>query len=188
MGLAPYLDGRFFVVSARAPLTLGPGMYGWYHVVLDPIAPVINAEEAEASRRLILTFIREAVEAYGADPHRVYLLGFSQGAILSLWLGLTHPEAVAGIVAMSGWLPPEALRGMAPPGALRGLPILVVHGTKDPVLPIHHGRATRDRLAALPVALTYREYPIGHHVSEESLSEVAAWLRRQLDAPHGGNV
>ncbi len=183
MGLAPSLDGRFFLVSARAPLVLGPGMYGWYHVVLDPIAPIINAEEAEASRRLLLTFIDEAVRAHGTDPHRVYLLGFSQGAIMSLWLALTRPDTLAGVVAMSGWLPPEALPGMAPAEAMRGLPILVVHGTDDPVLRIHHGRATRDRLAALPVALTYREYPIGHYVSEESLAEVAAWLRQRLDEP-----
>lgn len=183
MGLAPYLDDRFFLVSARAPLTLGPGMYGWYHVVLDPVAPVINAEEAEASRRLLLTFIDEAVSMYGCDPHRVYLLGFSQGAIMGLWLALTRPDILAGVVAMSGWIPPEVLPGTAPAEAMRGLPLLVVHGTDDPVLPIHHGRATRDRLAALPVALTYREYPIGHHISEESLAEVAAWLRQRLNEP-----
>ncbi len=183
MGLAPHLDGRFFLVSARAPVTLGPGMYGWYHVVLDPNAPVINADEAEASRRLLLTFIDEAVRAYGADPRRVYLLGFSQGAIMSLWLALTRPATVAGVVAMSGWIPPQALPGMAPAEAMRGLPILVVHGTEDPVLPIHHGRATRDRLAALPVALVYREYPMGHQISDESLAEVAGWLRQRLDEP-----
>lgn len=183
MGLAPYLDDRFFLVSARAPVTLGPGMYGWYHVVLDPNAPVINADEAETSRRLLLTFIDEAVRAYEADPYRVYLLGFSQGAIMSLWLALTRPDVPAGVVAMSGWIPPQVIPGMAAAEAMRGLPILVIHGTEDPIMPIHHGRATRDRLAALPVALTYREYPMGHQLSEESLAKVAGWLKQRLDEP-----
>jgi len=183
IGLGPNLDGRFFIVSARAPLSLGPGMYGWFHVMLDPVAPVINPDEAERSRQLLLQFIDEAAQAYGLDIHRVYLLGFSQGAIMSLSLALTRPDKLAGVVAMSGRILPEVLPRAAPPAAMRGLPVLVVHGTEDPVLPVHHGRAARDQLSALPVALTYREYPIGHYVSEESLADVTAWLRQRLDEP-----
>lgn len=183
MGLAPYLDGRFFIVSARAPLVLGPGMYGWFHVMLDPVAPVINPDEAERSRVLLLRFIDEVIAAHGVDPQRIYLLGFSQGAIMSLSLVLTHPERLAGVAAMSGRILPEVLPKMAPPDAMRGLPMLVVHGSDDPILPVHHGRAARDILAALPVALTYREYAMGHYVSEESLADVAAWLRARLDEP-----
>jgi len=183
MGLAPYLDGRFFIVSARAPLVLGPGMYGWFHVMLDPVAPVINPDEAERSRVLLLRFIDEVIAAHGVDPQRIYLLGFSQGAIMSLSLVLTHPERLAGVAAMSGRILPEVLPKMAPPDAMRGLPILVVHGSDDPILPVHHGRAARDILAALPVALTYREYAMGHYVSEESLADVAAWLRVRLGEP-----
>ena len=183
IGLAPYLDGRFFIISARAPVELGPGMYGWFHVMLDPVTPVINPDEAERSRLILLQFINEATQAYGSDPHRVYLLGFSQGAIMSLSIALTRPDTLAGVVGMSGRILPEVLPHAAPPEAMRGLPVLIVHGTEDPVLPIQHGRAARDLLSALPVSLTYREYPIGHYVSEESLAEVAAWLRDRLDEP-----
>lgn len=180
--LAPYLDSRFFNVSARAPITLGPGMYGWFHLILDPFQPVINPEEAEQSRQILIRFIDEVVDAYGVDPQRVYLLGFSQGAIMSLGIALTRPDKVAGVVAMSGRILPEVLPLIASKEALRGLPIFVAHGIDDPILPIHHGRATRDRLAALPVALTYREYPMGHHVTEESLQDAAAWLTARLDS------
>lgn len=183
MGLAPYLDDRFFVVSARAPVTLAPGMYGWFEVQLDPDNPVINPEQAEASRKTLIRFLGELPDAYGTDPQRAYLLGFSQGAIMSLSVLLTRPDLVAGVVAMSGRILPEVLPKMAPPEALRGIPVLVVHGVDDPILPIHHARATRDRLARLPLDLTYREYPMGHQVSEESLADVAAWLRRRLDEP-----
>lgn len=181
IGLAPYLDGRFCIVSARAPLALGPGMYAWFDVQLDPDAPVIKPEQAESSREILIRFIGELADAYGTDPRQVYLLGFSQGAIISLSVLLTRPDLLAGVVAMSGRILPEVLPRMAPSEAMRGIPVMVVHGIADPVLPVHHGRAIRDRLSALPVDLTYREYMMGHQVSEESLADVAAWLRARLD-------
>ena len=182
MGLAPSLDPRFLIVSARGPVTLAPGMYAWFQVLLDPNNPVINPDQAEASRRTILRFIAEAVDAYRADAARVFLMGFSQGAIMSLSVALTEPSVVSGVVAMSGRLLPEVLPLLAPPEALRGLPILLQHGTADPVLPIQHGRTARDRLATLPVELTYREYAMGHQVTAESLADAASWLRARLEA------
>lgn len=182
MGLAPSLDPRFHIVSARAPIVLGPGAYAWFHVEFTSTGPVIIPEEAEASRLTLLHFIAELVEGYGLDATRVYLLGFSQGAIISLSVALTEPKKLAGVVAMSGRILPEVLPRMAPPEALVGLPILVVHGLADPLLGIQYGRASRDRLSALPVALTYREYPMGHEVTAESLADVTAWLRDRLDA------
>ncbi len=181
MGLAPYLDPRFYIISARAPTVLAPGAYAWFHVEFTPTGPVIDPREAEASRVTLLRFVDELIESYRVDPRRVYLLGFSQGAIISLSLALTEPKKLAGVVAMSGRILPEVLPRMAPAEAMMGLPILVVHGTADPVLGIEYGRAARDRLAALPVSLTYREYPIGHQVTEESLADVGAWLRDRLD-------
>ncbi len=183
MGLAPYLDPRFLIVSARGPVTLAPGMYAWFQVLLDPDNPIINSAQAESSRQTLVRFIREAVDAYQADAGRVFLMGFSQGAIMSLSVSLTAPSLIAGVVAMSGRLLPEVLPLLASPEALRGLPILLVHGTEDSVLPIQHGRAARDRLASLPVDLRYREYAMAHEVSAESLAEVTAWLRAQLDHP-----
>lgn len=179
--LAPHLDERFFIVSARAPNTLAPGMYAWFEVQLDPNNPIINPEQAEQSRQILIRFIDELVETYDVDPQRVFLMGFSQGAIMSLSVLLTRPDEVSGVVAMSGRVLPEILPNMAPPEALRGIPILVVHGTADPILPVHHGRKIRDVLAQLPVELTYKEYPMGHQVTTETLADVSAWLRLQLD-------
>lgn len=181
--LAPYLDPRFFVVSARAPITLAPGMYAWFEVQLDPVRPIINPQQAESSREKLLTFIDKAIETYRIDPLRVYLMGFSQGAIMSLAVALTSPEKVAGVVAMSGRVLPETAPHIAAPEALRDLPIFVAHGTEDQVLPIHHGRAARELLQRLPVALTYREYPMGHQISDQSLADIAGWLTQRLDEP-----
>lgn len=179
--LAPALDPRFLILSLRAPNVLGPQSYAWFTFTPSPTVNRINAEQAEASRQLLLRFIPEAVAAYGADPARVYLMGFSQGAIMSASVALTRPDLVAGAVLMSGRILPEIQPLRAQPDALRGLPIFVAHGTRDIVLPIAHGRASRDTLAALPVALTYREYDMPHTITDASLTDIAAWLTARLN-------
>lgn len=178
--LAPYLDARFCVVSVRAPLPLSWGGWAWFPLIFTSEGPSADLAEARQSQEITETFIGEAVAAYGLDPARVYLLGFSQGAITALGLALTRPERVAGVVAMSGMLPPLPDAARAAPSALAGLPILAVHGTADSVLPVARGRALRDALSSLPVALTYQEYPMAHTVTEESLTDVAAWLTERL--------
>ena len=180
-GLAPFLDERFLIISVRAPNTLGPGSYAWFEADFTPQGPVINPIQAEASRKTLIAFLNEAVTSYGADPKGVYLMGFSQGAIMSASVALTQPELVAGAVLMSGRILPEIQPLIASSEELTGLPFLVVHGTADMVLPISHGRASRDLLSTLPVDLTYHEYPMGHEVSQESLSDVTTWLTEQLD-------
>jgi phospholipase/carboxylesterase len=179
--LAPAFDPRFLVLSVRSPLVLGPTSFAWFHVSFTAQGPVIVREEAEAGWRTIARFVDEAVAAYGADPARVFLAGFSQGAIMSLATLLTSPEKVAGVAAMSGRLLPEVLPHLAPAEALAGKPVLVVHGTADEKLGIHFARSARERLEGLPVALTYRELEMGHAVTPESLGETARWLAARLD-------
>jgi phospholipase/carboxylesterase len=182
MALEPYLDERFLIVSARAPHAYGWGGYAWFEIEWLPNGIAIDRDQAASSRELIIRFIGEAAAAYGADPARVYLLGFSQGAMMSGWVALARPELVAGTVLMSGRIPDEVRDQIAAPERLAGKPFLVVHGALDPVLPIQNGRASRDILQRLPVDLTYREYPIGHEVSPQSLADVVAWLSEHLDA------
>ena len=179
--LAPYLDERFLVVSARAPFALDYGGYGWFRIEFTPRGMAADNEQAKESLRLLPGFVDELVGAYGADARRVYLMGFSQGAMMSLALVLTRPEKVAGVVAMSGRLPRQVVESEPDRDALKGKPFLVTHGLYDPVLPVENGRAVRDHLAALPVELTYREYPMQHEVSAESLRDVAGWLTKRLD-------
>jgi phospholipase/carboxylesterase len=180
-GLVPFLNRRFLIISVRAPITLGPGSYAWFEVDFTPQGPVIQMEQVEASFNTLITFLKEAITAYDADPKQVYLLGFSQGAIMSASVALIQPELVAGAVLMSGRIPSEIRPLIASHEELSGLPFLVVHGTADIVLPITYGRDSRELLSSLPVDLTYHEYPMGHEVSQESLRDVTTWLTEQLD-------
>jgi phospholipase/carboxylesterase len=180
--LAPYLDERFLIVSARAPVSMGPGSYGWFNIEFTSRGMLADIEQAKKSLRALPPFLDELAEAYAADARRVYLLGFSQGAMMSLALVLTEPERIAGAVLMSGRFPAQALEHEPDAHALTGKPFIVTHGLYDPVLPISEGRAVREKLAQLAVELTYREYPMGHEVSLESLKDVSAWLSRKLDS------
>jgi phospholipase/carboxylesterase len=180
IGLAPDLDGRFFCVSARAPFELGEDAYAWFHVKYGADGTVIRPDEAESSRILLVKFVDELVSSYGLDAKKVFLMGFSQGAIMCLSVALTRPDKVAGIVAMSGRLLPEVLPLVAEVEALTSLPVFVAHGTMDGVLPIGQGRSARDKLSDLSVDLDYREYPMGHEISKESLGDVAGWLSKRL--------
>jgi phospholipase/carboxylesterase len=180
-GLAPYLDPRFLIVSARAPYTLMHGSYAWFEIDWTANGMTIDPAQADASRKLVTEFIGAATGAYGADPSRIYLCGFSQGAILSSSVALTTPELVAGTVLMSGRVPDELKSLIAPAARLANKPFLVLHGVYDTVLPIQNGRASRAILEKLPIELTYREYPMAHEVSAESLADVTTWLTARLD-------
>jgi phospholipase/carboxylesterase len=179
--LAPEFDSRFVVVSVRSPLVLGPNAFGWFRVTFTAQGPVIVAEEAEAGWKLLVQFIDEATVAYDADPERVFLAGFSQGGIMALATLLTAPEKVAGAAVMSGRLLPEVLPHAASAEALRGKPALIVHGEADEKLGIHLARWAREQLASFPVELTYRELPMGHAITAESLEVVTSWLKQALD-------
>jgi phospholipase/carboxylesterase len=186
LGLAPSLDGRHLIVSARAPVVLAPGSYAWFRLDMTPEGMVADLAQARRSLEMLPGFIDELVEAYGTDAGATYLAGFSQGAMMSLALMLTRPERVAGVAAMSGRLPAPLPGGGANRAALEGLPVIVTHGLYDPLLPVEGARETRRYLEGLPVRLTYREYPMAHEVSLESLRDVAAWLSDALDARAGG--
>lgn len=178
--LAGAFDPRFVVISARAPITLESFSFAWLHVTFTPEGPVIDAQEAAAAWAGVTRFIDEAVEAYDVDPTRVFIAGFSQGGIVALAVMLTAPEKVAGVVCMSGRLPPEVLPHVAPSSRLRGKPVLIVHGRDDDTLGVEYGRAAYETLKALPLATEYREFPIGHLTTDESLSTVSAWLAARL--------
>lgn len=182
VALQPHLDPRFFVVSAQAPYEyMFPGGYSWFGLQILPGNQVkIDVEQLRQSRDKLVAFVDEVTEAYGTDPKRVYLLGFSQGSMMSYGVLATAPEKLAGIVAMSGRYLPDLI-GDVDEEKVRDFPILVTHGTHDDVLPVEHGRLTRDALLALPVKLQYKEYPMGHEVSLESIRDVRNWLTDRLN-------
>jgi phospholipase/carboxylesterase len=180
LALSPELDPRFFVVSPRAPYPWEGIGYAWYE--LDAPAQA-NPDTFSHSLALLQLFIEKLHTAYPVDPKRLYLLGFSQGAMMSNALTLTSPERVAGAVLLSGFQPALDSSSLNRE-AVRDKPFFVAHGTLDPLLGVELGRKVRETLAALGADVTYREYAMGHQIIAPELADFDSWLRARLDGMH----
>lgn len=179
--LAGELDPRLFTVSARGPVRFPYGGYAWYD--LDPRGVGFpGADSLGHTLDLLDRFIDEILATYPIQSERLYVAGFSMGSAMSATLALLFPDRIAGAMVLSGYVPTEA--GL--PYRLEqaaGHPFFEAHGTFDQVIPIEWGHRSREYLAGTGVDLTYREYPIGHEISQRELQDVSAWLTGVLDRP-----
>jgi len=116
----------------------------------------------------------------GVRQDRLVLAGFSQGGALALYAGLRQPERLAGILALSTYLPMQATLDAERHPANAAVPIFMAHGTDDPVVGMALATHSRDHLLSLGYAVDWRTYPMGHQVSSEELADVRAWLLRVL--------
>ena len=184
--LAPYLDERLLVVSARAPLMLMPGSYAWFEIGFyqdedGQTQIAVDPRQAALSGATVAEFVAAAASAYGADPARVMVGGFSQGASMAAVAALTRPDLASAVAVLSGIVPSDLLDAIPQPEKLAGKPFLVAHGTDDAVVPVAHGRASRELLAGLGVDLTYHEYPgMAHEINLDCLKDLIGWVRARI--------
>jgi phospholipase/carboxylesterase len=174
--LAPHLPGGFLWISPRGPHPLGASAYEWYRV---QIIGKPDPEKLAAALATIDHFIDEILEAYPVDPERLFLLGFSQGSLLSMCYTLGRPERVAGVIAQSGYIP-RGINLEIKEAGVKDKPFILTHGEQDTMLPVDWARASRDLLQNLGVYLAYYEFQMGHQVSMDSLKVISAWLEQQL--------
>jgi phospholipase/carboxylesterase len=181
LGLVDYLDPRLFFISVRAPFRFdtGFGGYTWYDVK-DIGTP--NLQQFDESYSRLVRFVDDVKRGYALDGRRLFLLGFSMGSIMSLALALTHPDMIRGLIAHSGYIP-ENTNLRFEWDRLQQLSLFVAHGTDDPVIPISFARRSHELLSKTAADLTYKEYPIAHSISEESLADLSLWLQKKLDVP-----
>lgn len=178
--LAPLLDPQYLILSVQAPISYGFGGYAWFNIDLTSGIPSANIQQVIHARRLLSSFLEQAIEAYQPDIDRIYLLGFSQGAIMSYATAFSEPTKIRGIVAMSGYILREVTPQVSYSPQLKKLKILATHGKQDQVLPIFLGRATNDYLRTLHADYTYKEYDMAHEVNQECLEDVRGWLAEQV--------
>jgi phospholipase/carboxylesterase len=181
--LAGHLDPRFMVVSVRAPRSYQTG-YAWFDIAWRANGSVVpNVAQARETLADFVRWIEAAPARLGADPRRLYLLGFSQGAMMSLGVLRTAPDRLAGVVALSGRFSDALFETPPPSGTIASVPLFVGHGTQDDVLPVANGRAIREAFQPLVRDFTYREYPVPHAIAPDELRDVAAWLTAHLNRP-----
>lgn len=176
----PAVPGIRFVFphAPVQPVTIngGAAMRAWYDVTGDGRQDEAGIRASQA--RIEALIARE--RARGVAAGSIVLAGFSQGGAIALQTGLRHPERLAGILALSTYLPlPDTLEQEASPSN-RDLPIFMAHGRGDPVIPISWAMRSRDKLVSLGFTVNWREYPMPHSVCAEEITHVGAWLRRIL--------
>jgi len=179
LALGPALAVRFVFPHAPVrPVTLNGGapMRAWYDLLGLDRSAAQDERGLRAAAELVGEFI-DAQVAAGVPRQRIVLAGFSQGGALALHVGLRQREALAGIMALSAYLPLETQleRELTPAG--RATALLMCHGVRDAVLPLAMGTHARDLLRAQGMAVEWHEYPMAHEVCAAQIADVARWLR-----------
>ncbi len=163
------------------PVTINGGMSmrAWYDIYgFDRDGPVDEAGIRESAARLD-DLVRREVER-GIAARNVVVAGFSQGGAIALHAALRYPERLAGLLALSTYLPLlssfQAEVADVPDLANRDLPIFMAHGSFDPVLPMHLGTTSRDRLQAAGFEVEWRDYPMAHAVCPQEIADIRRFL------------
>lgn len=166
-----------FPNAPQIPVTINGGfvMPAWYDIRAADLANREDEGGLRASQAEIERLIAHEI-ARGVPASRIVLAGFSQGAAMALMTGLRHPERLAGIVGMSGYLPLADKTAAERHAANRSTPIWLAHGRQDDVVPIGRAMASRDALAALGYSVSWSDYAMGHSVCPEELVALNRWL------------
>jgi len=165
------------------PVTLNGGwpMRAWFDVVRIGVGAPLDRAGIDASTAAVRALIAREVER-GVPERRIVLAGFSQGGAIALHAGLRHPRRLAGIVALSTFLPErDALAAEASP-AMRDAPVLLVHGALDPIVPLQLGEMSRDALRAAGWAPRWQVYEMPHTVCAAEVELIRGFLAEVLAA------
>jgi phospholipase/carboxylesterase len=180
--LPPSMAVRFIFPHARPrPVTINNGfvMRAWYDIKGISREAFEDEEGIRESERVVRELIASEV-GRGIPENRIVIAGFSQGGAIALQSALRHPQTLAGVMALSTYLPLRASLAKEGSVANRSTPILMCHGTQDGVVPLSLGEASRDVLKGLGYNVDWRTYPMQHSVCVEEVNDMSRWLQSQL--------
>jgi phospholipase/carboxylesterase len=179
LGLAPDANIRFVFPHAPVrPVTLNAGMpmRAWYDIVsLDRAGKVDEKGIRESETR-----VRGLIAEQKVEPSRIVVAGFSQGGAIALHTALRLPDRLAGVLALSTYLPMADTLATERSEANGDTPILMCHGQYDAMLTLQIGQSSRDQLIKLGLKVEWHEYPMAHEVCVEEIERIGTWLREVL--------
>ena len=181
LGLPASLPVRFIFPNApHRPVTINNGMRmpAWYDIL-----QMGGGTEDEAGIRESQGFVESLMAREtqrGVPRDRIVLAGFSQGGAIALQTALRHAERLAGVMALSTYLPLSKTLEKERSTANQDLPIFMAHGKFDGMIPLDRAALSRDAMRALGYTIDWREYPMQHSVCPEEIADIAAFLLRIL--------
>ncbi|MBP6786394.1 MAG: dienelactone hydrolase family protein [Candidatus Promineofilum sp.] len=164
----------WLVVAPRAPLA-DHDLFSW---LIHPPDQWPNLADFAPAVDALARFLRALPRLYNADPERMYLMGFSQGAAVAFALALTRPELVRGVAGLVGFAPNVAADEVA--GRLDGLPVFMAAGSKDKTIPTTRSQHAADLLRQAGADLDYRTYPTGHKLTSEGTRDLREWFNQRV--------
>jgi len=173
---------RFIFPSAGTmPVTINNGyvMRAWYDILVSDLVRREDESGLRASQAQIEALVARE-KARGIPADRIILAGFSQGCAMALQTGLRHPEKLAGLMCLSGYLPLADKTAAERTPASLDTPIFMAHGTADPVVQIGRAQQSRDLLTGLGYKIEWHEYPMQHSLCQEEIDDIGAWLKKVL--------
>jgi phospholipase/carboxylesterase len=173
---------RFIFPSAPSmPVTVNGGyvMPAWYDIVGRNLMDQEDADGIKQSAASIIELIEHEVQR-GIDYQHIVLAGFSQGCAMALYIGLRLPHQLAGIIALSGYLPLALSLNIEKHIANQSTPIFMAHGTYDPVVVLDRAQASLALLEKLGYPVDWNEYPMEHSVNPDELADISRFLQKVL--------
>ena len=189
--LVPQLDLRgcppirfIFPHAPSIPVTINDGyvMPAWYDILGANLVDRQDAAGIQKSEKAIQALIEQEA-ARGIPYERIVLAGFSQGCAMALHTGLRLPHRLAGIMALSGYLPLASQFAAELHAANAKTPVFMAHGTQDPVVVLKRGEESRDALQALGQPVQWHTYPMQHSVHPQEITDIAAFFKQVLGKP-----
>ncbi|MBK8524179.1 MAG: carboxylesterase [Betaproteobacteria bacterium] len=185
LGLEDLPGIRFvFPHAPSIPVTCNGGyvMPAWYDIIsLEPGSRRVDEAGILHSREALRALIARENQR-GIPAERIFLAGFSQGGAVAYTTALTHPEKLAGLIALSTYLPTPQIVSDEASAANRDLPIFAAHGTADDIVSPALGLAARDFLIRNGYRPEWHEYPMPHSVCIEEIVDIGRWLCARLSA------
>ena len=166
------------------PVTINGGMAmrAWYDVRTQDLHREEDAEAIAASTEIINRFIAAEIHS-GIAAHRIVLAGFSQGGAITLYCGLRYPQGLAGLIALSSYLPLPGRLAAEKSTSGETVPILMLHGAHDPVIPLQAGLQSCEFLKQAGYNVEWHTYPMQHSVCVEEIQYIGRWLEKVLAPP-----
>lgn len=163
------------------PVTLNGGMPmpAWYDIKSIGTKRDLSMVDMEESLEQVTAFIKAELKI-GMRADQILLVGFSQGAAVALHTGLRHAEPLAGIIGLSGYIPVPSDEGDEYPLANRSIPIMIAHGTLDPVVPPVLADQAVEHLNEQGFSCTFKTYRMEHSVCPEEIDDIAAFINQRL--------
>ena len=177
-GLTSFFGKEWTCISLQATIPVQYNGWAWADLDYNNIGKLPKPEQMKNHQEKVVESVEKSIGLLNLNPNKVNLLGFSQGAALSIYSGLKNFNLFNSVVALCGFFPVKEMKEDLRVGS-KNLNLFLANGILDQIVPIHLGQSTRDDLLKLGLELDYHEYDCEHTISNDCLQDLLDWLKNR---------